>query len=167
MTTEKSYVGWYFLLTVVLIYLIVLVFNNSIIKLALIGSLNILKSLIFVLVILIIFTTLINYFVNPKTLVKYMGEDSGIKGIIISIVAGIISTGPIYMWYPLLNDLQTKGVKTSLLVIFLYNRAIKIPLIPIILVYFSWKYVLILFFVMIIMSVIQGFIVEKILFIGK
>lgn len=160
-TTEKSYFGWYFLLVIILIYLGVFIFNSSMIIESLIKSLNIFKSLIFVLLLLIILTTIINYFVSSEILVKYMGKNSGIKGIIISIFAGIISVGPIYMWYPLLNDLQQKGVRTSLLVIFLYNRAIKIPLIPMLLVYFSWKYILILFFVMIVMSVVQGFIVER------
>lgn len=160
-TTEKSYIGWYFLFLVMLGYLLTFIVDSSKVFLAFGEFWNILQSILFVLVILIVFTTIINYYVNSDLLVKYMGKNSGVKGVLIAIVSGIISTGPIYMWYPLLSDLQDKGVKTSLIAIFLYNRAIKIPLLPMLLVYFSLKYVVILSLVMIVMSIIQGYIIER------
>jgi uncharacterized membrane protein YraQ (UPF0718 family) len=104
-----------------------------------------------------------NYFVKHKTLVKYMGKKSGIKGWFISIVAGIISTGPIYMWYPLLSELEEQGVRKGLIAAFLYNRAIKIPLLPMIIVYFGLLFTVVLTIVMMIISVVQGLIIEKLM----
>ena len=65
------------------------------------------------------------------------------------------------MWYPLLADLKSKGLNSGLIACFLYNRAIKIPFLPLMIFYFSLKYVLILTVVMVFMSVIQALIINK------
>ena len=116
---------------------------------------------IFILVYFIMF--LANLVINNKGLQKYMGEDAGIRGWIISIVAGIISMGSIYAWYPLLKDLQARGVKNKFLVAFLYNRGIKLQWLPVLLLYFGWTYSITLLIVMAVMSVFQGVIVEKLI----
>jgi len=108
-----------------------------------------------------------NYFIKPSFLVKIMGKKSGVLGWIIAIITGIISTGPIYMWYPLLADLKKKGVRQGLIATFLYNRAIKIPLLPMIILYFGLPYTIILTIVMMIISVIQGLIIEKLVGVKK
>jgi len=105
---------------------------------------------------------LTNCFVKPKTLAKLMGKGSGVVAWIITIVSGIISTGPIYMWYPLLSELKNKGVRPALISTFLYNRAVKIPLMPMLILYFGIKYTIILTVVMIFISVVQGLTTEKI-----
>ena len=110
---------------------------------------------------------LTNYFVDNKKLKKYMGEDAGFKGWVISIVSGIISVGPVYMWYPLMKDLQTKGVKNKYLVIFLYNRGIKLQWLPMLILYFGLKYSLTLLFIMALISIPQGIITEKLIELKK
>ena len=85
----------------------------------------------------------------------------------LTIVLGIISTGPIYMWYPLLADLKEKGMSYGLIACFLYNRAIKIPLLPVMMLYFNLKYIFLLFLLMVIVSVIQGIFVDKIMEVVK
>lgn len=167
MTTEKNYSGWYFLGVVVLIYFIILLVNLKAFMSSLIFFKNILITVLPVLFLIFILIALTNYFVKPKFLIKYLGKNSGIKGWIISIIAGIISSGPIYMWYPLLNDLQKQGVKSGLIATFLYNRAVKIPLLPLLIFYFGIIYSLVLMFVMIIVSVLQGIIIEKIMEVKK
>lgn len=167
MTSEKSHVGWYFLLTVVIIYIITFIINSTKIILALNEFIKIFISIIPILLTVFILMAFTNYFVKPKTLVKYMGKESGIKGWLIAIIAGIISTGPIYMWYPMLNDLQSEGVRNGLIAAFLYNRAIKIPLLPMLILYFGLTYSIILMIIMIFISVLQGIITEKLMEIKK
>jgi len=104
--------------------------------------------------------TLSNYFITPKVIMKHLKE-KGLKKWFFVIVGGILSSGPIYMWYPLLADLRSKGLSYGLIACFLYNRAIKIPLIPLAIIYFSWQYILILTFVMVAVSVIQGIIINR------
>jgi uncharacterized membrane protein YraQ (UPF0718 family) len=69
--------------------------------------------------------------------------------------------GSAYIWYIFLKDLKQKGMKTSLIVAFLYNRAIKIPLLPMMIYYFGYPLTIILTIYMIIFSVINGLVVEK------
>ena len=119
-------------------------------------------KLIPVFILVFILTFLSNLFLNQKRIAKHL-KDKGVKRWIFAIVSGILSSGPIYMWYPLLADLRKKGVSYGLVACFLYNRAIKIPLLPVIIYYFGLKYVIILSFVMVIASIIQGIVIEKLL----
>jgi uncharacterized membrane protein YraQ (UPF0718 family) len=75
---------------------------------------------------------------------------------------GILSHGPIYVWYPLLRELREHGMRTSLVAAFLYNRAIKIPLLPLMIYYFGVIYVVVLLIFMIIASIVEGKIIELI-----
>jgi uncharacterized membrane protein YraQ (UPF0718 family) len=67
------------------------------------------------------------------------------------------------MWYPLLSELEEQGVRKGLIAAFLYNRAIKIPLLPMIIVYFGLLFTVVLTIVMMIISVVQGLIIEKLM----
>lgn len=122
-------------------------------------SLNILPVLVLVFVIMF-FSNLILQADRTK---KYLGEESGAKGWLVAIFGGILSTGPIYMWYPLLSDLKEKGMKNSLIAAFLYNRAVKIPLLPMMIYYFGWAFTIILTVYMILFSLVNGLIVGKII----
>ncbi|RKY02749.1 MAG: hypothetical protein DRP55_02440, partial [Spirochaetes bacterium] len=79
---------------------------------------------------------------------------------IITIIAGIITHGPIYVWFNLLKEMKKNGMRTGFIAIFLYNRAIKIPLIPVMIYYFGTLYTVTLMIVMIITSPIIGLFVE-------
>ena len=103
---------------------------------------------------------LINLYLKMDVLKKHMGKESGIKGWIIAIAAGILSMGAIYMWFPLLKDLIHKGVKPGLVGVFLYNRAIKLHWLPLMAFYFGVKYVVVLTIVTIFISVLQGVIID-------
>ena len=108
-------------------------------------------SLVFVIMLLI------NLFLKPAAVAKFLGKGSGVKGIALSAAAGIISTGPIYAWYPLLKDLREKGAGDSSIAIFLYNRAVKPFLLPVMVTYFGWLYVVTLIILTILASVVVGF----------
>lgn len=110
-----------------------------------------------ILVFVLIFT--LNLFLKPSHLTRFLGKESGIKGVTISALAGIVSVGPIYAWYPLLKELKARGVKTSLIAIFLNNRAVKPVLLPIMISYFGWVYVLIFTLATILGSLACGFLV--------
>lgn len=165
--TEESYAGWYFLLIVIGIYIFTFLLKPTAIIPTLQFFLSIIIKIIPVLILIFILMAIINYLVSPQKLVKYIGKSAGIKRWVIAIVTGIISTGPIYMWYPLLSELKQQGTSYGFIASFLYNRAVKIPLIPLMIFYFGLAYVIVLTIVMIIISVIQGLIVEKIMEVKK
>jgi len=93
-----------------------------------------------------VFTVMLalNLFVKPAQIARLFGKGVRIKGIALSVVAGIISMGPIYVWYPLLKNLREEGAETGPIAIFLYTRAVKPFLLPVMIGYFGWVYVVIL-----------------------
>lgn len=167
MVSQRSPIGNYFFLIVILIYLIIFLIKPEAISPSLKFFINLLKTIIPVFIIVFILIALINYFIEPKTLVKHLGKSVKAKGWIISIITGIISTGPIYMWYPLLSDLQKHKIRNGFIAAFLYCRAIKPALLPIMIFYFGLQFTIILTIVMIIMSILQGYTLEKIMEVTK
>jgi uncharacterized membrane protein YraQ (UPF0718 family) len=158
---------WTVLLIAILIYLILALVNINLFQDTLVFFWKALISIIPILIIVFVLLFLSNIFIKPKTIANYLGKNSKTKGWLIAIVGGIISSGPIYMWYPLLADLKEKGAKNALLVAFLYNRAVKIPLLPLMIYYFGGMFVGVLTFYMIIFSIVNGIIVEKLIKMGK
>jgi len=120
---------------------------------------GILRSLILPLCLVFAVMLLLNLFVKPAQIVRFLGTGAGVKGLLLAVAAGLISAGPIYAWYPLLKDLKEKGAANSLLAVFLYNRAVKPFLLPIMIVYFGWIYVVTLTVLTIIASIAVGYLV--------
>ncbi|MBW2067008.1 MAG: permease [Deltaproteobacteria bacterium] len=105
----------------------------------------------------------LNIFLKPPHLAKLLGKETSIKEKLVSAIAGIISAGPIYAWYPILKELREKGAKHSLIAIFLVNRAVKPFLVPMMISFFGWAYVVILTLLTVAGSLCVGFIVGALL----
>ena len=50
---------------------------------------------------------------------KFMGEGSGIRGIIIAIIMGSVAAGPLYAAFPIAAMLMKKGAKLTNILIFI------------------------------------------------
>jgi len=160
---QKIQGKWTFLIIAVFLYIILFLFNFSLAIKTFFVFLGLLEKIIPVLFLVFLFMFFFAIFFNPKKMTRSLGKNAGARGWLISIVAGILSSGPTYVWYPLLKDLKEKGMRNSFIVAFLYNRAIKLPLLPIMVYYFGLKLVLVLTFYMILFSIINGLLLEKIL----
>ena len=114
------------------------------------------------MVIVLFFMVLLNHFVHPEMMKRYLGKGSGIKGYLLAIATGIFSHGPIFVWYPLLKDFKKEGMNSGLIAVFLYNRAVKIPILPLMIACFGIQYVSLLTFYTIVASVFEGVIIDKI-----
>lgn len=62
---------------------------------------------------------LLDVWVPGEIMMKYMGESSGLKGIILSVVLGSISAGPLYAAFPIASVFMKKGVKFTNILIFI------------------------------------------------
>lgn len=160
---KKINESWAFLLIVIMMYMIVAIVDPAIAERALCEFISIFTKVIptFILVFVLMFLSYL--LLDAKKVSVFLGEKAGIKGWAISFVGGIISTGPIYMWYPLLADLKEKGMKDGFIATFLYNRAVKIPMIPFSILYFGLPFTVVLTMYMALFSIINGILVEKIL----
>ena len=151
---------FFFPATLVVIYVILFVMLPDKASLALRNSSRVFLNILVPLCLVFILMLILNLFLKPGHIVRFVGKEAGIKGTLLSIIAGIISMGPIYAWYPLLKDLREKGAATSLIAIFLGNRAIKPFLLPLMISYFGWAYVLILTILTCFGSFAAGYIVS-------
>jgi len=100
---------------------------------------------------------LLNLLVRPSHVSGLLGQRAGAKAMVLCVVAGVLSAGPIYAWYPLLKDLKEQGAADGPLAVFLYNRAVKPFLLPVMIGYFGWQYVVVLTFLMILGSIFLGY----------
>ena len=66
-----------------------------------------------------IFLGLLDVWVPRDVMVKYMGEGSGLKGILLAIFIGSAAAGPLYGAFPIAAVFMKKGVKLSNVVIFI------------------------------------------------
>ena len=156
----------FFLIIVLLIYFILFITDKALFYSSMSFFGSILMRIIPIFLIVFVLMVLVNYFITPEFIIKHTKEKKVKKWFFI-IIGGILSSGPIYMWYPLLADLRQKGLSYGLIACFLYNRAIKLPMIPLIILYFGWKYVVVLTLIMIFVSVIQGILIDKIMEVKK
>ncbi len=81
-----------------------------------------------------------NRYVSPALVARFLGQNTGLKGILLSSLAGILSMGPIYAWYPLFKSLKDKGAATFIIANFIGCRSIKPPLFPVLIGYFGWRF---------------------------
>lgn len=62
---------------------------------------------------------LFDVWIPRETLVKYMGEGSGIKGVLLAFMLGSFTAGPLYAAFPVAAILMKKGSKFSNVLIFI------------------------------------------------
>jgi len=149
-----------FLLLICILYFILSFFNNDLIVNALINTGKMTLKIIPILIFVFIFSIFINLYLKNDTIKKHLGENSGIKGLLYAIIGGILISGPPYILYPMLNKLKKSGVKNSLIAVFLYNRNIKIPFIPVMIFYFGLTYTVIISIYILIFSILNGFLIN-------
>lgn len=72
---------------------------------------------------------LLDAWVPRETVVKFMGERSGVKGVLLSIFLGAAAAGPLYGAFPVASVMIKKGVKLTNILIFLGAwSTLKIPM---------------------------------------
>ena len=134
---------WIFPTCAAIVYLILLVVApvRTWVALQAVGRILTQTALPLLLAFLMMF--LLNLFITPAHVSRFMGRRAGIKGVFLSAVAGIVSMGPIFAWYPLLKALRDKGAVDFHLASFLSNRTVKPVMLPLMITYFGWRFSLI------------------------
>ncbi len=152
--------GQYLLLFVVVLYGLMFFVDAQSAQLAMWKSGSVLRKILPIFAFVIFFTSLLNFFLKPKKITKHLGRESGIKGWLWALIAGVISHGPMYAWYPLIDDLRSHGMRDALIVVFFASRTIKIPLLPMMVDYFGLMFTVVLSVYILIGAIIQGMLLE-------
>ncbi|RLC38116.1 permease [Candidatus Falkowbacteria bacterium] len=151
-----------FMLSVLGLYAILFVFNKYLIMEAFINTIILFFKLLPILLLVFIISVATNYYLKGDKVKKHLGHESGIKGWVYAMISGILISGPPYILYPLLGDLKKSGMKDSLLAVFLYNRNVKIPFIPVMIYYFGLAFTVIMSIYIVIFSVFNGLVIGRI-----
>jgi len=131
---------WLFPLVVACIYGICSVFAPEGAGRAMQVALSIFSQLWLPLCVAFAMMVAINRFLSPAWVTELLGQQAGIKGVFISSLAGVLSMGPIYAWYPLFKSLREKGASSFHVANFISCRSVKPVLLPVLVAYFGWRY---------------------------
>lgn len=78
-----------------------------------------LKEMLLILPPIFVLLGLLDVWVPREMMIKYLGEGSGIKGMLISIFIGSAAAGPLYGAFPVALVLMKKGAKFSNVLLFI------------------------------------------------
>ena len=148
--------AWKFFTFVVVGFLILWGIAPSLAIGAITKAVLLLKKMYVSLILVFVFMYLFNIFVTDKVIKKHLHGKVGIQKYLIVSVIGILSSGPIYMWFAYLSSMKKQGMNDGLISIFLYTRAIKIPLLPLMVQYFSLKVTIVITILIFISSFINA-----------
>ena len=155
--------GIWFLISVLLLYGIAYTLDPESASRAVDRSLAVASRLLPTLGIVVLVLFLSNLLLRHEWVRDHLGDHAGARGWFLAAVGGILAAGPVYPWYALLSDMKAKGMRTALLSVFLYTRAVKLPLLPLLVHYFGLAYALILMGYLILSSFPAGLMVEWLL----
>ncbi|WP_455212372.1 hypothetical protein [Kaarinaea lacus] len=159
---QRSYGGWWFLAVVLIIYVITALFDLDLVLTSIGFFSGLLGKVLPVLILVFGLIFVFNYLLDPQLIHRYLGAKSGVKGWLLAMVGGILSTGPVTAWYIMLRDLRQQGMTSSLAAVFLYSRAVKLPLLPLLIYYFGFHYTVVLSVYLIGFSLINGIIMGRV-----
>ncbi len=157
----KNKSGYIMLGVVCILYIFLYFFNADKTVTSLFASLKVLKMIAPILLIVFFLMALLNTFIDEKSIAKHLGKESGAKGWFIALFGGILSHGPGYIWYPMLQELRNKGALDGLVVAFLYARSIKLPWLPLMISYFGISFTIVLSFYIVLGAFLQGVITNR------
>jgi len=80
---------------------------------------NSVKEMLLVIPPIFLLLGLLDVWVPRETMIKYMGEGSGLKGVLLAIFIGSAAAGPLYGAFPVAAVFMKKGVKFMNILIFI------------------------------------------------
>ena len=116
---SRPFAGWVFLALVAIVYGVVAIIDSDLAMSALAGWFGLLAKIWPVLALILALLFLAEAFLERAWIVQHLGRASGPKGWALAVLSGVLSVGPIYAWYPLLGELNKKGVRRALVATFL------------------------------------------------
>jgi uncharacterized membrane protein YraQ (UPF0718 family) len=116
----KQLIKRYRIFLIILVAMIVLtIFNQQLGFKALSITGNSVKEMLLVIPPIFVLLGLLDVWVPRETMIKYMGEGSGLKGVLLAIFIGSAAAGPLYGAFPVTAVFMKKGVKFMNILIFI------------------------------------------------
>lgn len=99
-------------------------------------------DLIATLLSVFVFVGLFQVWVTDDFIMKHLGDRSGLKGLVLGAGLGTVIHGPLVGVFPLLKALLAKGATIGVVVAIVSTWAIKLPMLPLEIRLFGWKFAL-------------------------
>lgn len=100
--------------------------------------------------------------IKNEVIVKYLGHASGVRGIGLAFILGMMPTGPLYIAFPMAALLIKKGARVANIVIFLSAWAcIKLPQELVEMRFMGLKFMVLRLSLTIVMVLFMGLFIEK------
>ncbi|MCK4260148.1 MAG: permease [Halanaerobiales bacterium] len=161
---KKMIKKYSFFLIVLMINLFTVLFFPQVGKKSLIFTGKNFINFLFMLPPVFICIGLLDVWIEKETMIKIMGGKSGIRGVVIAFLLGIVTAVPLYALLPVAGMMLKKGSKIANVLIFICSCAsIRIPLLLFEVSSMGWEFSIVRFLVNIFVVIIIAFLIEKIL----
>jgi uncharacterized membrane protein YraQ (UPF0718 family) len=116
----KKILKRYIPFVIVLIGVVILTLVNTQIGFKALGiSAGTFKEMLLIIPPIFILLGLLDVWVPRETMMKFMGEGSGLKGVVLAFILGSAAAGPLYGAFPIAAVFMKKGVKFMNILIFI------------------------------------------------
>ena len=153
--------SWWFLTAVLTLYVLLGLGDPQAASMALDFFSRVMGQVLPVLGLVFILLLVADLVLDEKRIKRHLGSESGLRGWLAAVLGGVLSVGPVYAWYAALAEMRDKGMRSALIAAFLYSRALKLPLLPLLVHYFGLAYTLVLSLYLLLFAVISGALVER------
>jgi len=127
-------------------------------------SLEFFVEMILILPAVMVLMGLFTVFVPKDLVVRYLGRESGLRGIFIAILMGALPTGPLYIAFPIASALLKKGARVSNIIVFLSAwSCIKLPQELVELEFLGFRFMLARLVLTVIFAIFMGLAIEWII----
>jgi uncharacterized membrane protein YraQ (UPF0718 family) len=106
---------------------------------------------------------LLQVWISRELIVKLLGREGGIKGLLIATLCGTVLIGPAYIIFPLLMSLQKQGARWAVITIVLTSYAVKVQMIPVEVGFLGWHFSLARAVITIALAIPTGLLVEALM----
>lgn len=106
---------------------------------------------------------LLQVWISRELIVRLLGREGGIKGLLIAALCGTVLIGPAYIIFPLLMSIQKQGARWAVITIVLTSYAVKLQMIPIEVGFLGWPFSLARALITIALAIPTGLLVEALM----
>ncbi len=135
--------GWIVFFVMIVIALILLLIFPSRQKPTIDAFIEFATEMVFVMPAVLLLMGLFSVWIPKEMISRYLGHNSGVRGIVLALLFGSLPTGPLYAAFPLTKELLNKGASPANIFIFLAAWAcIKIPQELVEMKFLGWQFML-------------------------
>jgi len=83
---------------------------------------------------------LVQVWISRDTVARLLGQEGGVKALLIAAACGTLLIGPPYVIFPLLMTIRNQGARWAVVTIVLAAYAVKLPMIPLEVGFLGWPF---------------------------